>query len=182
MSRSQPGLCTAVDIRSKNAQKFSLFLTFRSARRDPDVSGLDRQIASCQADPSDVGSSRASKTPCGAPNPKFSYRFRLIVQYLRPKPCNRVGCVELAMTHRGTRRYDARCVFATHPTWLPGYGRSRVTVCAALMPVNKRLLTVRPGQVGCAMLSRSRRRAPGRGRGGRSSDGWSGRTAACRLI
>ena len=50
MSRSQPRLCTPVDIRSKKAQKFSLFLTFRPARRDPDVSGLDRQVVSCQAD------------------------------------------------------------------------------------------------------------------------------------
>ena len=50
MSRSQPGLCTPVDIRSKKAQKVSLFLTFRPARRDPDVSGLDRQVVSCQAD------------------------------------------------------------------------------------------------------------------------------------
>jgi hypothetical protein len=50
ISRSQPGLCTPMDIRWKRARKFSLFLTFRSARRDPDVSGLDQQAVPYQAD------------------------------------------------------------------------------------------------------------------------------------
>jgi hypothetical protein len=48
--RSQSGSCTPVDIRSKKARKFSLFLTFQPARRDPDVSALDPQTLSCQED------------------------------------------------------------------------------------------------------------------------------------
>jgi hypothetical protein len=51
LSRSQPRPCTLVDIRWKKAQKFSLFLTFRSVRRDPDVSGLDSQLLPCQVHP-----------------------------------------------------------------------------------------------------------------------------------
>ena len=46
----QPRPRTLVDIRWKNAQKVSLSLTFEPARRDPDVSGLDPQSLSFQAD------------------------------------------------------------------------------------------------------------------------------------
>ena len=48
--KAQPRLCTPVDIRSKKFKKFSLFLTFRPARRDPDVSELEQQAVSYQAD------------------------------------------------------------------------------------------------------------------------------------
>jgi hypothetical protein len=50
VSRSQTLQRTPVDIRSKNAQKLSLFLTFQAARPDADVSGLDPQTLSCQSD------------------------------------------------------------------------------------------------------------------------------------
>ena len=52
LSRFQPRLRTPVDIRSKKAPEFSLFLTFRPARRDVDVSGLAPQVVSCEANPS----------------------------------------------------------------------------------------------------------------------------------
>src|SRR3954453_11225050 len=46
-----------------------------------------------QIDP-DTWTSRASRTPCGTSNPKFSYRIPLIVHYLRLKPCNRLRCID----------------------------------------------------------------------------------------
>jgi hypothetical protein len=50
LSWSRPGLCTSVDIRSTKAPKVSISLTFRPVLRDPDVSGLDRQVVLLQAD------------------------------------------------------------------------------------------------------------------------------------
>jgi hypothetical protein len=77
-----PGLCTLVDIRWKNAQKVSLCLTFRPARRGLSEAKVNPQAASCQGDPIEHLISRATKTPYGTANPKVSYRFSLIVHYL----------------------------------------------------------------------------------------------------
>ena len=72
-------------------------------------------------------SSRASKTPCGTWDPKFSYRFPLIVHYLRPWSVGRgpwdveedvrknhetqlaIGRGESSRSPRGLHRMRCRC-------------------------------------------------------------------------
>jgi hypothetical protein len=49
-SMFQPRLRTLVDIRSKNAQKFSLFLIFRPAQSEFPMAKSDPQAVSCEAD------------------------------------------------------------------------------------------------------------------------------------
>ena len=69
-----------LEIGPKSAHFFSLFgpsgVTFQ--RR----TSIRKSFHAKQIEP-DSWSSRASKTPCGTWDPKFSYRFRLIVHYLR---------------------------------------------------------------------------------------------------
>ena len=79
MSRSQPGLCTPVDIRSKKAQKFSLFLTFRPARREFPMAKPDPQIVSCQADQTALVVFRSKQNTMWDAEPQNSHiEFRLL--------------------------------------------------------------------------------------------------------
>jgi hypothetical protein len=79
VSRSQPGLCTPVDIRSKKAQKFSLFLTFRLARRDFPKARSDPQLLSYEADrTARVGFPSGRNTEWGADPQNSHIDFRLL--------------------------------------------------------------------------------------------------------
>jgi hypothetical protein len=90
LTTDQSRLCTVVDIRWKRPRNSHFFSLFGPAGVTSGTQSAISKSFHAKQIRADSWSCRASKTPCGTPNPKFSYRFPLIVHYVRPKSPSQV--------------------------------------------------------------------------------------------